>query len=153
MKSLYAKVGTALFVVFLPLIRIILRGTHRVGVALIYDGKIVLVKNWLARNTWRLPGGGMKKNERPTEAAAREIREELGLEIDADKLVLVTSGNLKADRLGYEYTVFAYLLSEKPLIRKARFEITEWGIFDSVPSDLQDGLEDIIQKLSDKRLL
>jgi ADP-ribose pyrophosphatase YjhB (NUDIX family) len=153
MKSLYAKVGTALFVVFLPLIRIMLRGTHRVGVALIYDGQIVLVKNWLARTTWRLPGGGMKKNERPTEAAAREIREELGLEIDADKLVLVASGKLKADRLGYEYTVFAYLLSEEPLIRKARFEITEWGIFGSVPGDLQDGLEDIIQKLSDKRLL
>ena len=67
MRNLYAKFGVVIFAVFLPLIRLILRSSHRVGVALIFDGKVLLVKNFIARDTWRLPGGKIKKNEASTE--------------------------------------------------------------------------------------
>jgi ADP-ribose pyrophosphatase YjhB (NUDIX family) len=42
------------------------------------DGRIVLVRLTYARG-WRLPGGGLKKNEHPRDAAIRELQEEIGM--------------------------------------------------------------------------
>lgn len=51
-------------------------------------GRIVLVK---ARylDAWTLPGGGVHKRETPEAAAARELREETGIRVDANDLRLV----------------------------------------------------------------
>ena len=153
MRNLYAKFGVVIFAVFLPLIRLILRSSHRVGVALIFDGKVLLVKNFIARDTWRLPGGGIEKNEQPMEASVREIREELGLVIDPEKLKFVDSSKMRTDSLGYDYTVYAYLLSEYPVVTKAKLEITQWQMFDTLPDDSQLELFEIIDKLKAQRLL
>lgn len=153
MRNLYAKFGVVIFSVFLPLIRLILRSSHRVGVALIFDGKVLLVKNFIARDTWRLPGGGIEKNEQPMEASVREIREELGLVIDPEKLKLVDSSKMRTDSLGYDYTVYVYLLSEYPVVTRAKLEITQWQMFDTLPDDSQLELFEIIDKLKAQRLL
>ena len=39
------------------------------------------------RNDWELPGGKLDDNEQPDQTIVREIREELGREIDTPKLV------------------------------------------------------------------
>lgn len=51
-------------------------GVH--GIPVTADGKIVLVKLSYARG-WRLPGGGLKKDEDRQAGMLRELREEIGL--------------------------------------------------------------------------
>ncbi|HKH29344.1 MAG TPA: NUDIX domain-containing protein [Sphingomicrobium sp.] len=51
-------------------------GAH--AVALTRGGRLVLVKLWYAPG-WRLPGGGRDESEPPTDAALRELREEIGM--------------------------------------------------------------------------
>lgn len=51
-------------------------GVH--GIPVTPDGKIVLVKLSYARG-WRLPGGGLKRDEDREAGMLRELREEIGL--------------------------------------------------------------------------
>ncbi|GAA1550646.1 NUDIX hydrolase [Dactylosporangium maewongense] len=52
------------------------------------DGRVLLVKpNY--NDTWTLPGGYVDEGEAPHEAAAREVREELGLDLQVGALLVV----------------------------------------------------------------
>ena len=48
------------------------------AIALTPEGRIVLVRLTYASG-WRLPGGGIGRNEDPAEGALREMREEIGM--------------------------------------------------------------------------
>ena len=50
------------------------------------DGRILIVKPTY-RETWGIPGGGVDGKESPREGCAREIREELGLELQPGELL------------------------------------------------------------------
>ena len=50
------------------------------------DGRILLVERADDRH-WGLPAGWLESNEAPSHAAVREVREEIGLEIEAVQLV------------------------------------------------------------------
>nr|WP_281374774.1 NUDIX domain-containing protein [Nocardioides soli] len=52
-----------------------------------HDGRVLLC-SLTYKTDWDLPGGVVEVNEAPREAVAREIEEELGLEIPAGPLVL-----------------------------------------------------------------
>jgi 8-oxo-dGTP pyrophosphatase MutT (NUDIX family) len=48
----------------------------------VQDGQVLLVRHTYGdRLRWELPGGGVKRRERAPDAARREIREELGIEL------------------------------------------------------------------------
>ena len=50
--------------------------------------EVLLVRHTYGRETrWELPGGGIKRREEPRDAARREAREELGVEIDDWRLL------------------------------------------------------------------
>ncbi|MGD0244259.1 MAG: NUDIX hydrolase [Streptosporangiaceae bacterium] len=62
-----------------------------------HDGRVLLVKpNY--REHWSLPGGIMEQDEPPHEACRREILEELGLDIVADRLLVVGWAGLEGRR-------------------------------------------------------
>lgn len=44
-------------------------------------GDVLLLKHSYGPDVWSLPGGGLARGEDPTEAARREVREELGIEL------------------------------------------------------------------------
>lgn len=54
-------------------------------VAIWFEGKLLLVKSSY-RKQLSLPGGYLRKNERPREAAARELHEELGIDVRPESL-------------------------------------------------------------------
>ncbi len=54
-----------------------------VRVILFHDDRVVLVRHWFTPGVWTLPGGGIKKGETPSEAAVREVDEEIGYKINS----------------------------------------------------------------------
>ena len=82
------------------------------------DLKVLLIKrgNWPYKGKWAIPGGFIKMKEALKRSAAREIKEELGLEISDVKLEqLYTFGDPKRDPRTRVITVvyFGFLLSDK----------------------------------------
>lgn len=63
-----------------------LRKTPLAGVSVVLtnlNGDVLLLKHTYGPDVWALPGGGLKSGEDPAECARREVREELGIAIDA----------------------------------------------------------------------
>ncbi len=50
------------------------------------DGRVLLVKHSYGRLNWELPGGDAEENESLEETARREVREETGLRVAAERL-------------------------------------------------------------------
>lgn len=53
------------------------------------EGRILVVRSTYMGPGWMLPGGRVERNETPEDAAARETREETGIEVTVDRLLLV----------------------------------------------------------------
>jgi 8-oxo-dGTP diphosphatase len=147
-KSAYSYLGFALFPLFLPLIRIYLRRSHRVYVALCYQGQVLLIKNWLSRDTWRFPGGGVDRGETVRSAAVREIKEELRIVISEAKLVHVSSGVLVADDLKCTYDLFRYDLSIYPKVLPNRLEIVDHGLFSKIPTKMHPDFREAVEVIT-----
>jgi 8-oxo-dGTP pyrophosphatase MutT (NUDIX family) len=60
---------------------------HGALVAIWHEGRVLIVKNSYV-DYYSLPGGYVKRGERAWEAAARELREELALDVDPKELAL-----------------------------------------------------------------
>ena len=57
--------------------------------ALDEEGRILVVRTTYLGPEWMLPGGRVERTETPQDAAVRETREETGLEVRLERLVLV----------------------------------------------------------------
>lgn len=65
--------------------------TTRVSVVVIEDGKILLVKHRKGnRQYWVLPGGRLEYGETFIDCAVRELKEETGLIIEAEKFIFLS---------------------------------------------------------------
>jgi len=61
----------------------------RVRAIIIKDNKVLTIKRTKPDETyWVIPGGGVENKETNEEALIREIKEELGVDIKIDKLIL-----------------------------------------------------------------
>jgi len=84
-----------------------------VGVVILLNGKLLLVKrgHGPAKGLWTLPGGRIELGENVRDAALREAREEVGLDIKIDRLLDVVD-YIERDEKGdvrYHYVIADFL--------------------------------------------
>lgn len=78
-----------------------------VGALVVNDkGEILLVKSYKWGNKYTVPGGHIELGERSEAAVKREVREEVGLEVEPVKLLLVQEAIYPADYLKHEHYIF-----------------------------------------------
>jgi ADP-ribose pyrophosphatase YjhB (NUDIX family) len=123
LDNIYAACGRLAYYLSSPLFRLLIKRTDRAYVILVHDNKVLMIKNWFGKQFWALPGGGMRRNETPQQAATRELREELGIQVDPAQLALVTKGRWQTDRLGHHYQIFSVQTPKQPDLKPRHFEI------------------------------
>jgi ADP-ribose pyrophosphatase YjhB (NUDIX family) len=90
-------------------------------------GDVLLLKHSYGPAVWSLPGGGLSRGEHPLEAARREVREELGVELARIEPI----GMLEEVLSGSPHTahLFAAVCDRQP--RPDRREVIEARFFPS----------------------
>ncbi|MCE0744231.1 NUDIX domain-containing protein [Acetobacter sicerae] len=122
------------------------------GVAIFHNDQLLLVKR--KRNPeaghWGLPGGKVDPYEKVADTAAREIDEELGIQIKAPELLCVVD---QIDRAGGQHWVAPVFLVEtfigEPAIREPD-ALAEMGWFDLsalLPAPLTEATQQALQAL------
>lgn len=121
----------------------VLAGSRRVRVAITVGDEVLLVTNFIGRQRWTLPGGGVKKREAVLSAACRELKEEIGLDITSTDLQPLESFPYTPEpNITWHAELIHLPLKSRPLLKK-RFEILKLGWFkiDQLP-DPRDELVD-----------
>lgn len=107
-----------------------------VRVLLIKEDQVLLVKH-VYQDGWYLPGGGVKRNETPEQAARRECREEVGAEIGALELfgIFTQFVEHKNDH------IIVFASHDFSLTQKKNFEIERVDFFkvNELPLDIKPG--------------
>lgn len=106
------------------------RRTPIAGVSVVITnlgGDVLLLKHSYGPDVWGLPGGGLKSGEDPLEAARREVREELGIELPQIEAI----GTIEEQLSGSPHTahMFAATCDQRP--KPDRREIVEARFFPS----------------------
>ena len=92
-----------------------------------YEGRVLLIRNPYGPMKWDLPGGGVRRGERPEDAARRESREEVGVSLSG----LRPLGRYTGTESYEDDTVVCYYArAESPALRPRRAEVYEEGWFE-----------------------
>jgi 8-oxo-dGTP pyrophosphatase MutT (NUDIX family) len=99
------------------------------------DGEeVLLVRHTYGKPEWDLPGGGIKRDERPEDAARREIEEELGVRLAGWRDI----GSLRSAEYHRRDTIYCFQaeLNGKPLtIERAEIDSVRWFSTRRLPRD------------------
>lgn len=109
-------------------------------VVLTTDGRVLLVKSWLSKQHWALPGGGIGRGETAEHAAVRELYEETGLRLDVATLrYLMTAEDraLKATLPIYAVNIGSASLGRVPALHQFEIISRQWFACDTLPPDLK----------------
>jgi 8-oxo-dGTP diphosphatase len=110
------------------------------------DGRIALVKNNWSEG-WILPGGGVRPNEDPIEAARREMYEETGLNATIHAPLVVLDQTYVAEDSGTEWFSALYVvysasaegeIPDASQLGVSENEITAARWFEALPENLHD---------------
>ena len=110
------------------------------------DGHLLLVRQSYRRGGWGFPGGLLQRNEEPADAARRELREELGVDVELQGLPVVVVDS-PARRVDVIFSARLADGSEQPEHTPHSPEITDvrWFAPDGLPGLLPEATSALIQ--------
>lgn len=121
-----------------------------IGVLIVRGGRVLLGKRRNAHGAgdWAPPGGHLEFGETPQEAAAREVREEVGLTITSVRLIGVTNDVFTA---GNKHYVTLFLVAEcasgePALLEPNKCEGWGWYDFADLPQPLFAPLKSLLEQ-------
>jgi len=148
MNVLWQLLGRIAYIICWPLLWFYLHGSRRTRVIVVYEGKILLVKQWLGDGRWCLPGGGRHRRETAMAGAVRELREETGIEIDETQLVSLGDNLYSSQGLSFMFDLFMVQLTTPPQVLKRPLELVDVRWFaaeelltEDLSSDVKIGLQ------------
>lgn len=111
------------------------------GVIISKDQKQVFLVKHTTSNQWYLPGGGVKKSEAPAVALQRELREEIGIQVELEQLKARSVHQNMQE--GKKDTVHVFLVSllEQDIEQTPNAEIEKgsWHPLNQLPSTTSPG--------------
>jgi 8-oxo-dGTP pyrophosphatase MutT (NUDIX family) len=115
---------------------LILNRHDRTRVIIRCDDSVLLVRSWLSKGDWELPGGGMHTGEDPAECARREVREELGINLAPEVLTCAGIRPYRSGIVHFNMYVFYADLPVRPTLKLQVIEIREavWFTADEIAS-------------------
>ena len=130
----YALLGRLAHKAILPFFKLTVNDRHvRVRVVVLSEDykEILLVRSWLGRQKWSLPGGGLRRHEPAAEAGAREVHEETGLRVAADHLRELGTFMNDDARVPYKVACLATEIPKRPvrLAGRRKIEMLDIGWF------------------------
>lgn len=107
MRPVWILLGRILYPLSWPARVVYVRlGNDRTRLVIVSQGKVLMLKNWLGKGKWDLPGGGLHRGEHPVEGAIRELQEETGLRIPAGELEFLGKFTTRGPMQRYEMACY-----------------------------------------------
>jgi 8-oxo-dGTP diphosphatase len=118
-------------------VEIVRKGLGSAGALVTPDRRVLLVRRAYPPNDWVMPGGNADPMESPVETLRREVREEVGLEVEPSRM---TGVYYHADHRSGEYVhfVFEVPIPNNPPVASDPAEVAEWNLFspDALPEPM-----------------
>jgi len=114
--------------------------------AMIFDdaGRILLLEHvFRPDSVWGIPGGFLGRNEQPEEGLRRELREEIGIEVEDVSLLFVRT--LK--RPGQVEIYFRARTIGTPTPSSFEIKKAEWFAVDALPEELSQDQKRLIRRV------
>jgi 8-oxo-dGTP diphosphatase len=120
------------------------RFTVTVGAVVIdSSGRVLLLRHrFRPGGGWGIPGGFMRPREQPEEAVRRELREEIGLEVEVAGLAFARA----LQKYKQVEIIFRCVPKGIPLPRGFEISRAEWFDLNSLPDDLSDDQRRLIRR-------
>lgn len=118
-------------------------------VAVWFDGQVLIIKNPY-KSAYTIPCGGTKRGESTLEAAARELMEEVGIDLTPDQFELVGRFTSYSEFKTDDCDVFEVHMDREPKVTVDQHEVVQ-AEFMSVDAAYALPLTDILRQYLDTR--